>query len=160
MTTVFPASLDINMNYKIEPLTLDFVDQVAEIEKSCFSVPFTKEDICDYLEKDYWHFFVARENDKILGYVSFTLIVDDCNICNVATRGEYRKMGVGSRLIEKALSFVKENGGSKLFLEVRESNKGAISLYEKFGFSVGGVSKNHYTKPLENALLMNLFLES
>lgn len=147
------------MNYKIVPLSIDFVDQVAEIEAECFSVPFTEKDISAYLDTDYWYFFVAKENDKILGYISFTLIIDECNICNVATRGEYRKLGIGSLLLENALSFIKEKGGKKLFLEVRESNEGAISLYKKFGFSVAGVSKNHYTKPLENAILMNLILE-
>lgn len=145
------------MSYIVEPLSPDFVDQVAEIEAECFSVPFTKEDISAYLKTDYWHFFVAKENDKILGYISLTLIIDECNICNVATRNTHRGLGIGSALIEKALSFVRRKGGKRLFLEVRESNKGAISLYEKFGFSVAGVSKNHYTKPLENALLMNLF---
>lgn len=148
------------MTYKIEPLSLDFVDQVAEIEAECFSVPFTKNDISSYLEKDYWHFFVARDGKELLGYISFTLIADECNICNVATRTDKRKLGVGSSLIKNAISFVLENGGNGIFLEVREGNRDAISLYEKFGFSVCGVSKNHYTKPLENAVLMSLFLKN
>lgn len=148
------------MDLIIEPLTPEFVDQVAEIEKECFSVPFTKNDILSYLEKDYWHFLIARDSSEVLGYISFTLIVDECNICNVATKGKYRGLGVGSCLVNSAISFVLENGGDKLFLEVRESNKVAIRLYEKFGFLVAGVSKNHYSKPLENAVLMNLFLKN
>ena len=148
------------MDLIIEPLTPEFVDQVAEIEKECFSVPFTKNDILSYLEKDYWHFLIARDSSTVLGYISFTLIVDECNICNVATKGKYRGLGVGSCLVNSAISFVLENGGDKLFLEVRESNEVAIRLYEKFGFLVTGVSKNHYSKPLENAVLMNLFLKN
>ena len=148
------------MDLIIEPLTPEFVDQVAEIEKECFSVPFTKNDILSYLEKDYWHFLIARDSSEVLGYISFTLIVDECNICNVATKGKYRGLGVGSCLVNSAISFVLENGGDKLFLEVRESNEVAIRLYEKFGFLVAGVSKNHYSKPLENAVLMNLFLKN
>lgn len=148
------------MDLIIEPLTPEFVDQVAEIEKECFSVPFTKNDILSYLEKDYWHFLIARDSSEVLGYISFTLIVDECNICNVATKGKYRGLGVGSCLVNSAISFVLKNGGDKLFLEVRESNKVAIRLYEKFGFLVAGVSKNHYSKPLENAVLMNLFLKN
>jgi ribosomal-protein-alanine N-acetyltransferase len=144
------------MDLIIEPLTPKFVDQVAEIEKECFSVPFTREDILSYLEKDYWHFLIARDKDTVLGYISLTLIIDECNICNVATRGQHRGLGVGSHLVDSAISLVRKNGGNKLFLEVRESNRVAIALYEKFGFLVAGVSKNHYTKPLENALLMSL----
>lgn len=144
------------MSYIIEPLTKNFVKDVAEIEEECFSVPFKESDILSYLEESYWRFFVARDKDKILGYVSFTIIIDEISICNVAVSPAYRRQGIGNALIEYLLSYAKKMGVKKLFLEVRESNISAISLYEKFGFLPVGVSKNHYSNPKENALLMNL----
>jgi ribosomal-protein-alanine N-acetyltransferase len=144
------------MSVIIEPLSKDFVDPVAEIEAECFSVPFTKKDISEYLENGLWRFFVAREKDAILGYISFRLVFDECHICNVATATDARRRGIGSLLVSHLISYAKEQGVSKYFLEVRESNLAAIHLYERFGFVKVGVSKNHYTLPRENAILMNL----
>lgn len=131
---------------------------VAKIEKECFSMPFTERDISEYIENPIWHFLVARSNSGVLGYISFTVILDECQIVNVAVSPEARKMGIGSHLMTHFLEYIKDMGATHVYLEVRESNTPAIKLYEKFGFEVTGISKNHYTKPQENALLMSLEL--
>lgn len=131
---------------------------VAKIEKECFCVPFTEDDILGYIENPIWHFLVARGECGVLGYISFTVILDECQIVNVAVSPSARKMGIGSRIMTSFLDFLKEMNVASVYLEVRESNTPAIKLYEKFGFEVTGISKNHYTKPQENALLMSLTL--
>ena len=156
MTTAFQASSDINM--KIELLTEKDAPCVAKIELACFSQPFKESDILEYLKNPIWHFFIAKDGENVLGYVSFTKILDEIQIVNVATAPEHRKMGVGKSLISYLLDFAKENEVSKLFLEVRESNEPAINLYKRFGFYEVGISKNHYKEPTENAILMNLEL--
>lgn len=129
---------------------------VAKIEKECFSVPFTESDILDYMENPIWHFLVARQVEGVLGYISFTVILDECQIVNVAVDPSARKRGVGSLLLESFLEYVKALGTKSVFLEVRESNLPAINLYKKFSFCEIGISKNHYSKPTENAILMSL----
>ena len=131
---------------------------VAKIEKECFSVPFTEEDILAYVENPIWHFLVARQGENVLGYISFTVIIDECQIVNVAVDPSARKRGVGSLLLESFLEYVKALGTKSVFLEVRESNLPAINLYKKFNFEEIGISKNHYSKPTENAILMSLQL--
>lgn len=160
MTTVYQESSAINMEneLKIELLTKKDAPRVAEIEKECFSVPFKLDDILGYLDSPIWHFFVARNESCVIGYASFTIIVDECQIVNVATDPSHRKIGVGKALLERLISYAKEKGCKKVFLEVRKSNIPAISLYEKYGFKAVGVSKNHYSLPTEDALLMNLEL--
>ena len=153
-TTAYQANSDINM--KIELLTKKDAPCVAKIEQECFSTPFKESDILEYLDNPIWHFYVAKDEKEVLGYISFTVILDECQIVNVATSPAYRKMGVGKALIGKMLGYAKENGISKVFLEVRESNAPAIGLYKSFGFYAAGISKNHYSQPSENALLMNL----
>ncbi len=157
-TTAYLVNSDINMenSIKIEQISKNDASSVAKIEKECFSTPFSEDDILDYIDNPIWHFFVAKIDESIVGYISFTKIIDECQIVNVATSPSARKMGVGKALIERLLSYAKENGCTKLFLEVRESNLPAISLYKKFGFLPVGISKNHYTQPKENAVLMNL----
>ncbi|MBR2944684.1 MAG: ribosomal protein S18-alanine N-acetyltransferase [Clostridia bacterium] len=144
------------MELSIEKCTKKDAPCVAKIEKECFSKPFKEEDIISYLKSPIWHFLVAKCEGEVVGYVSFTIIIDECQIVNVATSQGYRKMGVGKSLIKELLSYAKKSGVSKVYLEVRESNLPAISLYKKYGFEIVGVSKNHYSQPTENALLMNL----
>ena len=157
-TTAYQANSAIKMDYQIKPLTEDFVDSVSEIERECFSTPFSKNDILSYLKNDIWHFFACFSNDKLLGYISFTLIIDEISICNVAVSESHRGKGVGSALVGYLLDFARKNQVKSLFLEVRESNINAISLYKKFGFEKTGLSKNHYSSPTENAILMGLEL--
>lgn len=141
---------------KIKQISKKDASCVAKIEEECFSTPFSEDDILGYIDNPIWNFFVAKSGDSVVGYISFTKIIDECQIVNVAVSETARKMGVGTLLIENLLDFCHQNSVNKLFLEVRESNVPAIKLYEKFGFSVVGVSKNHYSMPTENALLMNL----
>ena len=159
-TTAYRVNSDINMDnrIKIEQISKKDVPSVAEIEKECFSTPFSEADIIEYIGNPLWHFFVAKLENEVVGYLSFTKIIDECQIVNVAVLESARQMGVGTLLIENLLDFCRQNGVIKLFLEVRESNVPAIKLYEKFGFLAAGVSKNHYSMPTENALLMNLEL--
>lgn len=145
-------------------IKISFLDEkdapcVAKIENECFSQPFKESDILEYLKNPIWHFLVAKDGKNVLGYISFTKILDEIQIVNVATAPTFRKMGVGKSLISYLLDFAKENEVNKLFLEVRESNVPAINLYSRFGFIAVGVSKNHYKEPTENAILMNLDLE-
>lgn len=140
----------------VDKISKNDAGSVAKIEKECFSVPFTEEDILAYLENPIWHFLVARQGENVLGYISFTVIIDECQIVNVAVDPSARKRGVGSLLLESFLEYIKNLGVKSVFLEVRESNAPAIGLYKKFDFSAVGVSKNHYSKPTENAILMSL----
>ena len=145
------------MEIIIERLAKKDAPCVAKIEADCFSMPFKESDILSYLENDLWHFFVAKNVDgDIVGYISFTIILDECQIVNIASAPSARKMGVGKALVNRLLCFAKESGCKKLFLEVRESNLPAINLYKNFGFLPVGISKNHYSQPTENAILMNL----
>ena len=159
--TAFRENSAINMksNIKIEQISEKDAPSVAKIEKECFSTPFSEANILEYISNPIWNFFVAKAGENVLGYISFTKILDECQIVNVAVSPDTRKMGIGTLLIEKLLEYCKKNEVCKLFLEVRVSNIPAIKLYENFGFSAVGVSKNHYSLPTEDALLMNLILE-
>lgn len=156
MTTAFQVNSAINMQITIKELLKKDVPCVAEIEKECFSTPFSESDILGYLDNPIWHFLGAYNGEKLLGYISFTIIIDECQIVNVAVSVANRKMGVGNQLVLGMLDYIKAFGVRKAYLEVRESNIGAITLYNKHGFLPVGISKNHYSQPTENAILMNL----
>ena len=140
----------------IRPLTKEDIPYVAELEAACFSVPFTEKALNELFLNTSWHFFVATENDTVVGYISFYCILDETEIVNVCVMPELRGKGIGRALTNRAIDFNRENNGSKVMLEVRKSNTPAIKLYESLGFISVGVSKNHYKLPTEDAILMNL----
>ena len=140
----------------IRPLIKEDIPSVARLEAVCFSMPFTEKALNELFSNTSWHFFVATENDTVVGYISFYCILDETEIVNVCVMPELRGKGIGRALTKCAIDFNKENNGSRVMLEVRKSNTPAIKLYESLGFIPVGVSKNHYKLPTEDAILMNL----
>ena len=140
----------------IRPLIKEDIPFVARLEAVCFSMPFTEKALNELFSNTSWHFFVATENDTVVGYISFYCILDETEIVNVCVMPELRGKGIGRALTKCAIDFSKENNGSRVMLEVRKSNTPAIKLYESLGFIPVGVSKNHYKLPTEDAILMNL----
>lgn len=138
---------------KVVGIELCHVKDIARLEEVCFSTPWSEQSITDAY-KTGTRFFVAEKNGAVLGYVGISAILDEGYITNIAVFPEYRNQGVATALLAKLFEFALDNNLSFISLEVRESNKSAISLYEKFDFAVEGKRKNFYTSPREDALIM------
>lgn len=139
---------------QIREMQWDDLDQVMEIENACFSVPWTETGFFTYLLRDDTLFLVAEDGEDIYGYCGIVMVMDEGDITNVAVASSMRNQGIGKMLLNKLFEATKNRGVNKIFLEVRESNAGAIHLYEKMGFVVTGCRKNYYEAPRENAILM------
>ncbi len=158
-TIAFQASSATDMlPLTISLFTKEDISALTEIEAEQFSTPFKEKDFLDILNSEISNVLVAKVDGKIAGYVSFTVIIDECQIINFATKEEFKRQGVGSFVMKSLFDHCAPKGVIKYFLEVRESNNAAISLYEKYGFVPVGISKNHFSAPRENAILMNLEL--
>lgn len=131
--------------------TLDIKD-IAKLEQECFSTPWSENAIADALAHN-TTFFVAKKGEKVLGYVGISCVLDEGYITNIAVTKNERKNGIGTLLLERVFSFAKDNALLFVSLEVRQSNKAAIGLYEKLGFKQEGLRKNFYTTPKEDALI-------
>lgn len=130
------------------------MSQVAEIEKRIFSIPWSKKAFQDSMESENTIYIVAKEQEKVLGYAGMYVSFEEGNITNVAVDINARRRSIGRSLIVDILNKGKEKGVTDVFLEVRETNYAAISLYEKIGFQEAGIRKNFYEKPTENAVVM------
>jgi len=108
----------------------------------------------DELENIRARYFVAEVSGIIVGYAGFWIIMDEGHITNIAVDPSFRRMKIGSRLLEKIIETARENEVRALTLEVRKSNAAAISMYEKFGFKVEGIRKNYYSDTHEDAYIM------
>ncbi|MGN1195444.1 MAG: ribosomal protein S18-alanine N-acetyltransferase [Acutalibacteraceae bacterium] len=142
---------------KIKPLCEKTVDAVAELEKECFSVPWSRKSISDELTNDTAHFFTAERFNNVIGYIGTNIIADECYITNVAVTANERRKGVGLLLLKKAEETAKKHSCRFISLEVRKNNKAAISLYLKQGFKECGLRKNYYTAPDDDGLIMTKF---
>lgn len=134
------------------------LDSILDVEHSCFSIPWTRGMFEDELYNPNAIYLVALVNDTIVGYAGMWKILDEGHITNVAVHPDYRRNGLGKRLIQGLILKSKILGLKALTLEVRRSNEPAISLYEGFGFRVEGLRKKYYSDNNEDALIMWLKL--
>lgn len=128
--------------------------QVAEIEKQIFSMPWSEKAFSDSLNSENTIYVVAEEDGKVKAYCGMYLSFEEGNITNVAVAPEYRRKNIAQRMLDYIMEEAKKKGITDIFLEVRETNTGAIALYEKNGFKEAGIRKDFYEKPVENALIM------
>lgn len=144
-------------NICFENMGADHVKPVAQIEKQCFSKPWSENAIAAELSNDSANFYVAKLDGVVVGYIGMHCAADGCYIANLGVAENYRNMGVGKSLIDYLLNVAKGLEMSFVSLEVRASNSVAIGLYESFGFEHVGVRKNFYSSPKEDGLIMTLY---
>jgi ribosomal-protein-alanine N-acetyltransferase len=145
------------MNVRIVPMNADHLDEVAELERICFSVPWSRNMLAEELDNLLSAFLVALDDsDKVVGYAGVQVILDEGYITNVAVRPECRRQGIAAKLLQVFLDFAKANKLAFLTLEVRASNYDAIALYGSRGFRSVGRRKNYYEHPKEDAIIMTL----
>lgn len=127
---------------------------VWELEKKCFSVPWSEESIhAMFSEKGYWN-LTARDDGSLVGYIGMKAVLDEADITNVAVDPNRRRQGIGKMLLRGLLAKAGELRIRRIFLEVRVSNTAARALYEQAGFRTVDVRKNYYEKPKEDAYIM------
>lgn len=142
------------MDYKLVPMDRSHIPQIAQLERQCFSAPWSEEALVQALYQDNASFIVAEGADgTVLGYAGLQAVLDEGYIDNVAVRPEYRRQGVAGALLGAFERFAQAHLAF-LTLEVRASNAPAIALYERHGFVRAGLRKNYYTAPREDAVIM------
>ena len=145
------------MYYEIVPMNRSHVDQVAALERECFSMPWSETQLEDVLYDDSACFLVAEAEDgSVIGYAGLSTVLDEGYINNIAVEEAARKHGVASALLETFCRFAAVNLAF-LTLEVRKSNTAAIALYEKFAFEQVGVRPGFYQRPREDAVIMTRY---
>ncbi len=139
---------------RYEMMSLEHVSQVAELEKLCFSDPWSERSIASELTNSLSYWLVALEGDRVAGYIGSQSVMGESDMMNVAVSPDYRRRGIGEGLVNALADALKERGNGSLTLEVRASNEPAIALYEKLGFAQVGRRPNYYRNPKEDALIL------
>lgn len=145
------------MNLRIRKMTVDDIPAVVDLDQKSFSLPWPERsfrfELTDNPASRCW---VAELDGKVVGMIVAWLIVDEAHVATVATHPEYRRRGIGRRLLAHALRHLSQDGARSSFLEVRESNLAAQEMYRKFGYEATGRRQHYYRDNDEDAILMNL----
>ena len=143
-------------SYRLVPMTMEWIPQIAELERQCFSKPWNEQMLAEELENQCAAFLVAEDavTDDVLGYAGLLVAADEGYITNVAVFPEQRRRGIAGQLLQVFLNFAEANHLAFLTLEVRPSNAAAIALYQGFDFQEAGRRKNYYDLPKEDALIL------
>lgn len=140
---------------KIKPFEEKYIDDVYEIEKVCFSNPWSRSDLAKQFDLETSHFLVADIDGKAVGYMGLQIFSGEGYVTNVAVLPKYRGQGIALALINEQM----KNKMDFITLEVRESNIPAIHLYEKAGFENMGIRPKFYSNPTENAIIMTRYID-
>lgn len=135
------------------------IDAIAELEKLCFSQPWSYDALAEELKNDTAFFHVAETDGVVSGYVGLHIVCGQAFITNIAVLPQYRRMGVAKKLLNSLFITAEKFDLEFISLEVRPSNTPAINLYKSFGFEEIGMRKNFYRNPNEDALIMTRFFD-
>ncbi|HEX9388628.1 MAG TPA: ribosomal protein S18-alanine N-acetyltransferase [Anaerolineales bacterium] len=145
------------MKLLIRKMILEDVPGVVDLDHKSFSLPWPERSFRFELSANpASRCWVAELDGKIVGMIVVWLIIDEAHVATLATHPDFRRRGIGTKLLSYALRHMIEEGARSSFLEVRESNFSAQEMYRKFGYKASGRRPRYYKDNDEDAILMNL----
>ncbi len=138
----------------ILPMTHEHVARIAELEKLCFSDPWSDAAIRSELENPLSYWLVAEQDGRVVGYIGSQSVLGEADLMNVAVDPACRRRGIAKALLTALQTALAGREVHSLTLEVRDSNAPAIALYEALGFVQVGLRPNYYFKPREDARIL------
>ena len=131
------------------------IDAVARIEATSIAHPWVREELVSCVNESNKTLLVAedRGTKEVLGYITASSVLAECEIGNIAVDEAYRGRKIGSAILDALLKKARDQGIVTVFLEVRHDNERALSLYGSAGFEIYGRRRDYYG-PGQDALLM------
>ena len=139
----------------LAPFNFGHLDDVYIIEKQSFLSPWSKKQLLSYCDNQFrFKSFVFFKQKTIIGYIMSQVILEEIHLHNFAVCLQFRRKGVGSRMLLDFIHILKLDSIKKICLEVKDSNISAIKFYISHKFNPVGERKNYYEDG-SNAILMD-----
>jgi [ribosomal protein S18]-alanine N-acetyltransferase len=149
----------------VRPFRLEDADAVVAIaEQSPQAADWSRKSYVDLAEQASALFLVAEGSGErraeVVGFLAARRVADQAEILNLAVALGARRRGYASDLVLAALADFRSRSVQAVFLEVRESNSGAVAFYAKHGFEKSGLRRGYYHAPDESAVVMTRSLDA
>lgn len=134
-------------------------DAIYELDCECFpNDNWSHKLIYSELSVGKSCYLVCMDDNKLIGYLNASYILDEAELNRIAVKPNYRRKGIAKGLIGKLIDCLKTRNCTLLMLEVRSKNTDVVSLYDSLGFKKDTIRKNYYQNPTDDAVLMSLNL--
>lgn len=130
------------------------LQEVVEIENVAFPRPWSLNSFVTQLGNENSICLIAEDEGSVAGYLVATQYVEVWHLLDLAVRDEYQRKYIATDLLEYFMEKTMSDKHRGYTLEVRKSNRGAIKMYEGFGFICTGIRKGYYRDNEEDALIM------
>jgi len=135
-------------------MTAQDLPEVMQIERVSFAIPWSEESYLGELANDFATYLVCDCGGDIAGYGGIWVVFDEAHITNVAVAPKYRQTGIGTALMQELEKVAREKNARRILLEVRPSNKAALTLYRNLNYLPSGLRKGYYSDNNEDAIIM------
>jgi len=135
----------------IEIANINDYEKICELGKF-LNKDFEKLNTKESLFNDYTYILIYKNDVEIIGFIHYEIMYETANILNIVVNPEYRRMKIGTYLINNMLSSLCNKNIENIMLEVNENNINAISFYKKFNFEIINIRKKYYNS--EDAYIM------
>ncbi len=132
------------------------IDAVMEIERVSFPTPWARRLFEEEIGRPISTPLVAESEpgERLLGYAILWTAAEESHLLNIAVHPDERGRGVGRALLAECIRRSAAAGAQAIYLEVRQSNRIAIRMYEREGFTFVGIRKGYYTDTREDAIVL------
>jgi ribosomal-protein-alanine N-acetyltransferase len=142
----------------IRKMHIEDLDEVLSIEASDSLTPWSKNMFIEEMRNPFACCFVMKREDgsrqPVIGFMCFRNMAEESELLNICVHPDYRKLGVGKKLMRFYVDFSCRRGINTFYLEVHSSNQSAVHLYQSFSYQSSGIRKNFYQGKFDALLMM------
>jgi ribosomal-protein-alanine N-acetyltransferase len=124
------------------------LDEVISIEAASSQTPWSRNCFTEQIQNPLGHCFVMKvgngSGQRVVGFICFRNVIGESELLDLAVHPEYRRRGIGKKLMQFYIDFSRQRGIHTFYLEVNASNQPAIQLYQGFAYEFSGVRKKFY----------------
>ena len=144
---------------RVRPGTLEEIPSMIVLERQSTSAAhWSEESYRQIFQQSVRIALVIDDEGPIRGFLIARITCEECELENIVVASSNQRCGLASKLMQELIAVARAQGATRVFLEVRESNVAARSLYEKCGFVISGHRKSYFVDPAEDAALYTLTL--
>lgn len=146
---------------RFEPLNVLWLDSLLPVEQQAYSHPWTRGNFIDAMAAGYECQLLVNGQGELLGYFVAMAVLDEVHLLNITVAPAHQRQGWARVLLDALALWARQRKAQWIWLEVRESNTRARTIYATHGFGEVGMRKNYYPMhdgPREHAVLMSLQL--